>query len=293
MHLTPSILAAALTVFAAPIAAQQIIAQSEGIVNPSRVIDFGANVLPNFTPVSTQFAGVTITHASYFTTGTVNHLAGGFLTNDSNAGQPNTLRIQFAVPIVGLSFVYHQIQTPGVSTIRAVLQGVTVSQFSGMWDQYQTNNYFGFLGVVFDELQVDFLSDFNVDTLAIVDLGMAACAILNGNDVNPRTFTCVAPPVLGSTWVGQVATNPNTVLTALGYAPAGFDMPTPLFGGEMLLLQSPPPIGLLGSGTYSMTIPNGPGWVGTRLAFQAFELRNVGPTTTVIPLNGMALMLGQ
>lgn len=168
-----------------------------------------------------------------------------------------------------------------------------MSQFSGQWDQYQTNNYFGFLGPVFDEVQVDFQSDFNVDTLAIVDLGMSACAILNGNNVNPRTFTCAAAPVLGSTWVGQVATNPNTLLTALGYAPAGFDVPTPLFGGEMLLQQAPPPIGLLGTGTYSMTIPNGPGWIGTRLAFQAFELRNVGPTTTVIPLNGMALMLGQ
>ncbi|HEX5050800.1 MAG TPA: hypothetical protein VFZ65_03425 [Planctomycetota bacterium] len=147
------------------VAAQAIIAQLSGLTSPAQVIDFGANVLPNFTPVSNQFPGITITHASYFTTGVSNNLVGGFLTNDFS-GSPNTLRIQFAVPITDLSFVYHQISTASPSNVRAVLQGVTVDSFSGTWNQYQPNNYFGFTNTVFDELQIDFVSDFNVDTLA-------------------------------------------------------------------------------------------------------------------------------
>jgi len=97
---------AALFVPAASVAAQPIIAQSSGLSSPGHVIDFGANLFPNFTPVSTQFAGITITHARYFTTGVSNNLVGGFLTNDP-IGPPDPLRILFASPISDLSFVYH------------------------------------------------------------------------------------------------------------------------------------------------------------------------------------------
>src|SRR5262245_61518630 len=81
--------------FPAPARAQAIIAQSSGLTNPSHVIDFGANLFPNFTPITTQFTGITVTHARYFTTGTSNNLFGGFLTNDFS-GSPNTLSIKFA-----------------------------------------------------------------------------------------------------------------------------------------------------------------------------------------------------
>ncbi|MFO1077874.1 MAG: hypothetical protein U1E73_09135 [Planctomycetota bacterium] len=280
----------ALATLVAPAAAQQIVAQSSGIPSPSYVIDFGANLYPNFTPITTQFAGITVTHSRYFTTGTSNNLVGGFLTNDP-IGPPNTMTVHFASPITGLSFVYHQIATNGPSTIRAMLQGVTVSSFSGTWNQYQTNNYFGFQNLLFDELQIDFQADFNLDTLAVVDQG-AACTTANGTGVNPANFTCAALPVLGGTWVGQIATNPNTVLTMLGYAPAGLATPTPLFGGELLLQQSPPPIGLFGFGTYSISIPAASSWIGTTLVFQGFELRSVGPGTNIIPLNANVLRLG-
>jgi hypothetical protein len=247
-------------------------------------------VLPNFTPVSTQFPGLTIAHAAYFTTSVSNNLVGGFLTNDFS-GPPNTLSIRFANPITGLSFVYHQISTSGPSTIRALLQGTPVSTFSGTWNQYQTNNYFGFRSSYFDELQIDFVGDFNVDTLAVVDTA-ASCTVVNGSGINPVAFSCATMPVLGTTWVGQITTNPNTVLTVLGYAPAGLGTPQPLFGGELLLATAPPPIGIFGYGAYAMAIPSAATWLGTEIVFQGFQLQNVGPTVTLVPLNANVLRLG-
>jgi hypothetical protein len=82
------------------------------------------------------------------------------------AGAPNTLRIQFATPISDLSFVHHQVGVSAPSQFRALLGGVLVSSFSHAADQFQPNNDFGFTNLVFDELQLDFVIDFNLDTLA-------------------------------------------------------------------------------------------------------------------------------
>jgi len=150
--------------------AGQIIAQMSGLSGTDHVQDFGANLYPNFTVITTEFPGLTVGHARYFTTGSVNNLVGGFLTNDFS-GAPDTLSIKFDTPITDLSFAYHQIGTFQPSVYRAMLGGVTVDTFSNLSDQYQPNNYFGFTDLVFDELQIDFVSDFNIDTLAYNDAG--------------------------------------------------------------------------------------------------------------------------
>ncbi|MCC7011065.1 MAG: hypothetical protein IT454_00770 [Planctomycetes bacterium] len=172
---SPCLLAAFAAILSAPaVHAQAIIAQSSGLPSPDHVIDFGANLFPNFTNVSTQFTGITITHSRYFTTSVANNLVGGFLTNDFS-GAPDTLSIKFATPISDLSFVYHQIGS-GSSNFRVLLASVEVDSFSNSSNQFQTNNYFGFTNVVFDELQVDFVIDFNLDTLAFNDAGPAVSA---------------------------------------------------------------------------------------------------------------------
>lgn len=289
-------LAAVLAVFAvlgSRAGAQAVIAQPAGLANPAQVIDFGANVLPNFTPVSTQFAGLVITHASYFTTGVSNNLVGGFLTNNFSAGLPNTLRIQFASPIQDLTFVYHQISTAQPSVIRAVLGGVTVDSFSGTWNQTQTNNYFGFTNTVFDELQIDFVADFNVDTLAFNPAGTTAtCVPYNGSGTNPADLSCGSLPQLGTTWTGLVAVNANTLLSALVYAPGGFGAPLPLFGGELLIQPAPSPIAFTGLGSYSLAIPAAPTWAGTALHFQGLRLDLVGGVPTFVPLNALLVTIG-
>ncbi|MCA8975699.1 MAG: hypothetical protein KDC98_13335, partial [Planctomycetes bacterium] len=263
-------LAAGVLCVATAVQAQNIVAQSSGIPNPTGVFDFGAGLFPNFTPVTTQFIGITVDHARYFTTASNNNLVGGFLTNDFS-GPPNTVTIRFGFDVTDLSFVYHQIGTSGPSTIRALHDGNVVGSITGTWNHSQPNNYFGFTNGLFDEVQIDFVTDFNIDTLAYRSQA-AACIVYNGTGVNPLGFTCTASPVLGGTWIGRIATNPSTVLTVLGFSPAGLAAPSALFGGELLLPSVPPPMGFLGSGAYSMAIPTGAGWIGTAIGFQGFRV---------------------
>jgi hypothetical protein len=281
----------ALVCVAVAVPAQQIVAATSGLPNPTRIETFGAGLLPNFTPVSTQFTGLTITHASYFTTGVSNNLVGGFLTNDFS-GPPNTLRIQFASIHTDCSFVYHQISTAAPSTIRVLLQGVPMDSFSGTWNQSQPNNYFGFQNTPFDSLEIDFQADFNFDTLALVDPNAGRCVAYNGNGVNPLGLSCVTAPRLGTVWQGAIATTPNTALTFLVFAPAGLAAPRPLFGGELLLATSPAGTAFAAQGSYQMNIPASASWTGTVLAFQGFRVDLVGPTQVLVPLNAMQLILG-
>jgi hypothetical protein len=276
----------------APVAAQAIVAQSSGLAFPARVIDFGAGLFPDGTPVATQFAGLVITHASYFTAPAANnHVVGGFLGNDPAAGQPDTLRIRFAQSVGDVSFVYHQLGT-GTSTIRALRQGLVVDSFPIAWNATQPNTFFGFLETALDELQIDFVGDFRLDELAFNPVGGAACFYYNGNNVNPASFGCLTLPVLGATWQGQVWNLPNTILTAIVWAPAGLGTPVPQFGGEMLLNPAQPLVGLLGAQNYSLAIPAEASWVGTTLVFQGVRLDLVSGVPAVVPLNAVMLMLG-
>jgi hypothetical protein len=286
--LVPALVAA----LAGGISAQAIIAQTSGLPNPDRVITFGANVLPNFTPVSTDFPGITVTHASYFTTGVSNNLVGGFLTNNFSAGAPNTLRIQFAAPITDVSFVYHQISTAQPTNMRAMLQGITMDSFSGTWNQFQTNNYFGFTNTAFDEVQIDFVSDFNVDTLAISGPSVARCIVANGTNVNPLAFSCGTLPVIGSTWEGNIASGPGTLVTFLAWAPGGMGAPIPLFGGEVLVNPAPPPVLFSSPNPYTVAIPSSPTWIGTVLTFQGLRIDVVGATPTIVLLNAIDVVVG-
>jgi hypothetical protein len=278
----------------APAAAQAIIAQSSGLANPAQVIDFGANLYPNFQPVTTEFAGITISHASYFTTGVSNNLVGGFLTNNFSAGQPNLLSIVFAAPITDLSFVYHQISTAAPSNIRAMLQGVVVDSFSGTWNQFQTNNYFGFTNIVFDELQIDFQADFNVDTLAFNPAGStaASCTTFNGTGVNPNACTCVNTPVLGTTWQAAIASTPTTIANVMFYAPGGPIAAVPFLGGELLVSPTPAPVGFTTGSTFAIPIPSATSWIGTDLTFQGLRLDVIAGTPTLVLLNGVYLVIG-
>jgi len=148
--------------------AGQIIAANNGLSGTDHLIDFGANLFPNFTDITTQFPGAIFSHTRYFTTGAVNNMVGGFLTNDFS-GPPNTLTVKFDHPIEDLSFAYHQVGTGQASVFRVLLGGVLVDSFVNTSDQFQPNNYFGFTGLLFDELQLDFVVDFNIDTLAYND----------------------------------------------------------------------------------------------------------------------------
>ena len=200
--MTPKTFFATLFVLAAPLTAvhaQAIIAQNAGLTNPDHVIDFGASVFPNWTVVTNQFTGITVTHAAYYTTGTYNNLTGGFLTN-SGSGGSDTLTIKFATPIADLSFVYQQVGAWGPSNFRAMLGAVLVDSFSDTSNQTQPNNYFGFTNILFDELQLDFVGDFNVDALAFNDPIVAPQSYCTAGT---STNGCV--PAISSSGIASVA----------------------------------------------------------------------------------------
>ena len=289
------LLASSLFALVAPLAstcAQAIVAQPSGLDFPGRVIDFGANLFPDGTPLSTQFGGLVITHASYFTAAAPNNnVAGGFLGNDASAGPPHTMSIRFAHSISDLSFVYHQIGA-GTSTIRARLQGNTVDSFNIAWNETQPNNFFGFLETAIDELQIDFAGDFRLDSLAFNAIAGAACYYYNGSNVNPAGFGCMNGPILGETWHGHVFNAPNTLLTALVYAPAGLGPAVPLLGGEFLLDPAQPLIAFTGGADYFFPIPGDSSFAGTRLALQAVRIDLIGGTPTFVPMNAALLWLG-
>lgn len=287
---------ASIVALVAPLAStpsQAIIAETSGLVSPARLIDFGTGAFPNGTPLSTELAGLTIAHASYFTAlAPNNNVAGGFLANDVAAGPPNTLSIRFAQLLSDISFVYHQVGTQTPSTIRAMEQGVTVDSFTILWNETQPNNFFGFVKTGLDELQIDFVGDFRLDSLAFNPVGGAGCHPFNGSNINPASFSCVTLPVLGETWQGTIWNTPATLLTAIIFAPAGLGSPVSLFGGELLLNPAQPLVAFMGTTSYSFAIPAASSWVGTTLAFQGVRLELVGGSPAFVPLNAMLLTLG-
>ncbi len=197
----------------------------------------------------------------------------------------------FANPISDLSFVYHQIGTWQPSVFRAMLGTTVVDSFSNLSNQTQPNNYFGFTNIQFDELQIDFVADFNVDTLAFNDAG-ATCRSRNGTGVNPQDFTCTTRPILGQNWLSQIATNPNTIAAFIAFAPGGPHPGFPLLGGEVLVQINPAPVLLGGAGAFSVAIPNGSMWLGYAVATQGLRLDVSGPTQTFVLLNALDLVLG-
>jgi hypothetical protein len=282
---------AMLLVASSPLVAQAYIAQNSGIPNPNQVETFGANLLANFAPVSTQFAGLTIFHAAYFTTGVSNNLVGGFLTNNFSAGLPNTLRIQFAQTISDVSFVYHQISTSQPSVFRAMLAGSPVFTYSYLWNQTASNNYFGFTNLAFDEVQIDFVSDFNLDTLAY-RYAAGSCTIRNGSNVNPIGYVCVTTPSIGTNWQANIAPNANTLTTFLAVGPGGPHPGFPFGAGEVLIQLVPMPILFEGPGAYSFAVPNDPGLLGLQAATQGIRIDLVGPTQAIVLLNAIDLVIG-
>lgn len=168
--------------------AGHIVAELSGLANPDHLIDFGQSAFPNNTIITTQFAGVTVSHARYFSPGLTNNLAGGFLTNDFS-GEPNTFSIVFDHPITDVSFVYHQILTSEASGFRALYNGSVVDSFGNLSDQFQPNCFFGFTDNVFNEVQIDFIGDFNVDTFAIKDLVLGGVSFCSG-DGSGTTCPC-------------------------------------------------------------------------------------------------------
>jgi hypothetical protein len=258
----------------------QIIAQNSGLAGTDHLIDFGANVYPNFTVITTEFPPLTVAHARYYTTGSVNNINGGFLTNDFS-GSPDTLSITFATPISDLSFVYHQINSSQPSVFRALLGGVLVDSFSNTSDQFQSNNYFGFTDLHFDELQLDFVSDFNVDEFAFNDSNSSAPGVpYCFGDGSGISCPCSA---LGSAGEGCLNTSgAGALLSASGSASLSSDT----FALNISGVPGAKP-GLVLRGNNQVAVPAGDGILCTTGGSQRSHVQTtVAGATTFTDFNG-------
>lgn len=139
-----------------------------GLSNPDHLVDFGANQFASFTTITDQFSGqgVTFEGTRYFTTTSSNNLIGGFLTRENPSP---ILRITFTNQAEAATFVYHGIGNLGSSIFQALLHGQIVESFSLVANQSQSNNFYGFSDIIFDEIIVFHQGDFNMDTLAFND----------------------------------------------------------------------------------------------------------------------------
>lgn len=147
--------AAAFSAGAAPIT------NNTGIAAPAQTITFSEFVFATNTPIINQYAslGVTFTPSLYYNVQPV-FFPTDFLANFSFAGDPtnNPASILFAQDQTAAAFAMQT--NPGTSTFEAYLDGVLVESFTAatslsfLPDLTNASNFYGFSGIVFDEIRI-------------------------------------------------------------------------------------------------------------------------------------------
>ena len=143
---------------ATPAAAIPII-NNTGLVAPDIQITFSEVVLPTGTPVTNQYAGFGVT----FTPGMFYDVQPDFfptrsLANFDFVNVNNPVSVHFSSPVNAAALA---IQTnPGMTTFTALYLGGVVESFSAptalsfVPDLTHASDFFGFSGIVFDELRI-------------------------------------------------------------------------------------------------------------------------------------------
>lgn len=128
-----------------------------GLSTPSTVITFNEVILPPQSNVTTQYAAYGVTFspfARYDEVGTVAvpNIVGHYVANFiANVGANPDQRIRFINgPVAGAAFAIGT--ASGTTTFTAYLSGVAVESGVAATNLTSANNYFGFQGLVFDEI---------------------------------------------------------------------------------------------------------------------------------------------
>ena len=134
---------------------------------------------------------------------------------------------------------------------------------------------------------------------AVESLGncqIASFFVVNGSGTNPLGYTPDGPAVLGQTFSAQVATEPSTVLTLLGFdQPSPVPFPVPGIQGEVLLAATP---GLIldtaPAGSHQVSVPQDSQFCGATLMSQGFRVNFdlLSGLVETQALNGAELTLG-
>ena len=127
-----------------------------GLQNPQSSITFNEVVLPHYAPVTTEYGayGVTFSPSLYYcqSCGPYPNFSGNSLLN---RGLVPSFSIHFTQDQTAAAFA--MVTNPGTSVFTALLDGNVVEQFSAFTaaGPANTNNYYGFSNILFDEIRID------------------------------------------------------------------------------------------------------------------------------------------
>jgi hypothetical protein len=162
-----ALLSSAIVVVASSGAAAAPVINNFGLSSAAASITFDEIVLPQGTLVSSQYAslGVTFSPHLYFDSqghaifpGIAGHYLGNFL---EDAPTTNPFSIVFSRPQTGVAFGLASSQA--ITTFTALRGGVVVESFSEITTYNDPlEGYYGFTGIVFDEIQVSILNNLSL-----------------------------------------------------------------------------------------------------------------------------------
>jgi hypothetical protein len=129
-----------------------------GLNNPTQTITFDEIDFPIGTEITTQYSGLGVTFSNLFV---YTEREGSFNLNDnilSNfditlSGPYGPFSINFLQQQTAVAFAL--ITNEGISTFTALLNGVVIETFNAETQLELTDNFYGFSGILFDEIQVN------------------------------------------------------------------------------------------------------------------------------------------
>lgn len=131
-----------------------------GLASPGHTVTFEEIVLPEETPVTDQYAGLGVTFSPglFYNTQPIFFPTHSLANFDFMGSVNNPASLLFGEEMSEVAFAMQT--NPGTSTFTALLNGSIVEQFtadtslSNLPDLSQASNFYGFTGIVFDEIQI-------------------------------------------------------------------------------------------------------------------------------------------
>ena len=146
-------LAATLALAAPAVQAASVSALSTGLAGADTTITFAEGNLPNDTAVTTQFAAQGVTFSAGIRTAQTY-----IFSNIDNRAIVNFFPITAAFSLFFTQDVtdatFAMVTNPGTSQFTALLDGVIVETFTAATSTSQANTFYGFTGIVFDEIAI-------------------------------------------------------------------------------------------------------------------------------------------
>ena len=134
---------------------------STGLASPDQTITFESVTLAANAPVTTEFQALGVTFGSAFANPDLSsaypHISGNRIGNfRSEVPQAGLFTVDFDSDLSAVAFAL--VTAPGTSTIQAFLDGTLVESATASTSTSDSVNYFGFEGIVFDEITISVVS---------------------------------------------------------------------------------------------------------------------------------------